>query len=467
MMASRTAYAIGYMMASLGALLLAAAGAELAAILLQFGAFLLYFAGEVRLRAGGVVHLDLIFLAFFLVYALCVPLYAQFGGKDLAPAVVSEALVVCLLANLGYAFGAVFATTLPAQQTMQEAPPTARRLRLDPTQVVRAGYIVFAVGLVLSIVAVLATVGFDAYLSAGYAGRALLKRENGPIEIGLYVCVSAIVAIYAATLMSGQKTTRSNLFVYACIVLFIGYTAFLGIRRPMFLLILGVFSAYSLIMRRPTLGRAALLMLPIALLLSTFAQYRQIISTAGVSEAVTFVQDNANADWLDLSNNELGAPFRTLYDTIAHERPGERQYGLSYLQAPLYMLPSSVGLKVESLSVQYTNRFFDQAFLDIGGNMGFFPATEAYVNFGYLGCLGIFALYAVVLRRLNGFFQARARSDAMLVASFAILVPWMAFFIRLDFASFMKGFFYSQVTALLLILVLARWMPGRRGMVIG
>jgi hypothetical protein len=43
----------------------------------------------------------------------------------------------------------------------------------------------------------------------------------------------------------------------------------------------------------------------------------------------------------------------------------------------------------------------------------------------------------------------------------------MAFFIRLDFASFMKGFFYSQVTALLLILVLARWMPGRRGMVIG
>jgi hypothetical protein len=31
----------------------------------------------------------------------------------------------------------------------------------------------------------------------------------------------------------------------------------------------------------------------------------------------------------------------------------------------------------------------------------------------------------------------------------------------------MKGFFYSQVTALLLILVLARWMPARRGPVIG
>ena len=462
MTAARGASAFLLALGSLGGLALASTGADLAAILLVIGTFLLHFVWEVRERGQGVIHLDLCFLAFFLAYALCVPIYAELGAKDLSRAIVSHALVICLLCVMGYALGTLVAVPQPAARAsghrpMRAAPPA-------PEAAVRAGYIVFAVGLALSVLAILLTVGFNAYLSAGYAGRALLKRDNGPIELGLYVCVSAIIAIFSGNALSSARSARSNLFVAAAILLFIGYTAFLGIRRPMFLLIMGLFASHSLIFRRPSLAVTAATLLPLVLLLATFAQYRQIISSAGVSEAVTFVQDNANADWLDLSKNELGAPFRTLYDTIGNEgAAGPRQYGLSYLIAPLYILPSILGLKVQSLSVQYTNRFFDQRFLDIGGNMGYFPATEAYVNFGYPGCVVIFALYAVLLGRLNGFFHARRTTSAILVTMFAVLVPWMAFFIRLDFASFMKGFFYSQLSSVLLIHFVAARMSASPG----
>jgi oligosaccharide repeat unit polymerase len=226
--------------------------------------------------------------------------------------------------------------------------------------------------------------------------------------------------------------------------MFIAYVGYLGIRRPIFLLVGGLFATYSVVHFRPKLLTALLIAIPVFLLFSTFSQYRQIISAEGPVATIEFIRDNASIDWLDVSNSELGAPFRTLYDELPNVDREGHLYGRSYLIAPLYMLPSSINHGATSLSIDYTARYFDPRFIMIGGNMGYFPVTEAYYNFGLPGVVLMFALMAALLGHVNNRFFERWRGSPLAVAFFAVMIPWVAFFMRLDFASFAKSFLYSQ-----------------------
>ena len=153
-------------------------------------------------------------------------------------------------------------------------------------------------------------------------------------------------------------------------LVFFFYISFLGIRRPLFLLGVGLLSGYSLIRHRPKLGIALSIGVISFVFLTTFAQYRQLISSAGVEETIVFIQDNASLEWLDVSNTELGAPFRTLTDHIQGQSINDGLlFGSSYVQTFLYVLPSRITGGLESLSVEYTNRFFSSDFIAIGGNI--------------------------------------------------------------------------------------------------
>jgi len=400
----------------------------------------------IRLRDSGPLHLDIVFLLFLFIYSFSVPLSNSISSRDYDQNLVRAAAETCMLSYAGYSLGLLLDSgkhrrTASLHQISQRDSDVMRR----------SGMAVFFIGAISSVMAIVLTSGLSVYLSAGYAGRALLKREVGPVELGLYFSIVGLFGIFASTLLATKSRPISKFFVAFVFLFFFFYISFLGIRRPLFLLGLGLLAGYSLIKHRPKLITA----LPIGIVafafLTTFAQYRQLISSAGLDETIDFVRDNASAEWFDVSNTELGAPFRTLMDymTLGLESnsllPGE-----SYIQTLAYALPGFITGGLQSLSVQYTHLFFSADFISIGGNMGLFPVTEAYLNFGPSGAFAVFVIFGFLLSKANRWFHAAGRIKPNHIILFMMLIPWCAFFMRLDMASFVKGFLYSQIVPLLI-----------------
>lgn len=416
-----------------------------------------YILFAIRVRKSGPVHLDLVFLFFLLIYSFSVPLSNALTEKQYNQDIVRDAADICMLSYLGFAIGLLLDSGHHRRNAIlyRFGWADAERMR-------KSGMWVFFMGAVASFAAIALTSGLSAYLSAGYAGRALLKREAGPVELGLYISIVGLFAVFAAVNHTGKRSPISKVFVALVFLFFFFYISFLGIRRPLFLLGLGLLSGISLIRHRPKM----IVALPIGLLafafLTTFAQYRQLISTAGINETLLFIQSNASVEWFDVSDTELGAPFRTLMDYLGDDRRRTGMLlGSSYLESILYVFPSFLTGRLESLSVEYTNTFFSSDFISIGGNMGLFPVTEAYLNFGAFGAFVIVLLFGIFLSKVNRWFHGVGRGRASHIILFMMLVPWTAFFMRLDFASFSKGFLYSQLVPYFLIVVLSKLQKSR------
>lgn len=408
----------------------------------------LYFYFVMYYRKMVIINLEQVFLLFFIIYSITFPLsYYLFPKSQFEPEVVYFSYLLCLFANIGYAFGLFIHSIFNSDNRVFEKK-NIYEFSLDTNRLKRSGYITFMLGVIASFMAVMMTVGMNAYLTAGYAGRALIKREAGPIELGLYISVVGAVIVFCSYLLAPKKLKIELYILVSIIVFFFAYVSFLGVRRPSFLMLLALFSVYCVITRKVKVNRLLLYAVPLFLFFTTFAQYRQVISSSGVIETVYYIQENASLDWFDFSETELGAPFKTLYH-ISSDSDLDYRYGLSYLSSVLYVLPSFINGGMQSLSVEYTYKYFSSDFISIGGNMGYFPVTEAYVNFGVLGPVFMFCLIAIILAWLNRQTYRLSNIKVFRLVLFAIAVPWIAFFMRLDFSSFMKGFVYSQLVPLI------------------
>ncbi len=416
----------------------------------------IYSYSLIKVRFGDVVQLDLLFLLFLFLYSVMLPLSNYLSpSPSLNAELIDESYLICLVSLIGYAFGSIlFGYNRHYQKNTIINSSSAHQI--DERRLKKVGYAVFLLGLVFSILAVEATVGFTRYLSAGYAGRALIKREAGPIELGLYVAIVGVIVIYCSVLLSPKASFNDRFVIYVFIVVFFAYVSFLGVRRPTFLLILSLFCCYSLLKRNINVVALMLIFVPVFLFFTTFAQYRQVISSDGFLFAIDYILENISPEWFDFSDTELGAPIKTLYHTLTIESISYK-FGLSYLSSFFYVLPSFINGGMWSLSVEYTHQFFSSEFISIGGNMGFFPVTEAYVNFGVLGNFFVFTFFAIFLGWLNQNLYKKMNISPFWVVFCAILAPWFAFFMRLDFSSFMKGFLYSQLVPLFLCWFLYRY----------
>lgn len=425
---------------SLGAAMM---GEILLATILLILVFLLCATGVILARRSDIVQLDLVFLAFLVVYSVSVPLSGALSSNGLVGSSNANGFVLCLLACLGFSVGCFF-----GESARKWRVGTHRSFEIDVKACRRSGYFTFFVSIAFSVVAIASTVGLSAYANAGYAGRALLKREAGPIELGLYSAVIGLIFILISYLCNKRPRKIDLIFFVLSTFTFVAYVSTLGIRRPTFLLILASLACVAIVRRKVGLSKAILFGIPLFLLFATFAQYRQVLSDSGLFEALYFISQNFSGDWFNVADTELGAPFRTLTDTLDRYRSFDYIWGKSYLITPIYILPSSFTGGVESMSMIYTREFFSDGFIAIGGNMGYFPVTEAYVNFGRIGLLIIFLVFALILSKLNFALHVRSNPNLIYIVFCCVLVPWLAFFMRLDVASFMKGFMYSQIVPL-------------------
>lgn len=453
-----TYFAFIYAIVSVISSILVVNGNTITGIVLTAISAILYCVFEIIDRNKGVVHLDITFILFFTIYSLNVPFFSHLNPSGLSLRIVDKATLVCLLCHFGLAIAmATFNFNKYFQSNRFEK---TRPYRLW-NGTIFASYALLIVGVLSAILAIGLTVGFNAYFEAGYAGRSLIKRDAGPIEIGLYITATGLVSLLICSSMTKNKLLPSKKILSIMMLIMVVYIAFLGIRRPIFLIVVGLLAAYSFIYHRPKMSFGVLLAVPLFFALSTFAQYRQVLSDHGLQATVEYVSDNASIEWLDVSQSELGAPFKTLYDEIPNIERGGYIYGKSYLVTPLYILPSAINGGTQSLSMTYTTRYFDPSYISIGGNMGYFPATEAYYNFGYLGCILIFFTIGFILYKTNVIIFTKYSTNPLAILFFAILCPWLAFYIRTDLASVAKSFIYSQFVAILFVQIVAKLYHGR------
>lgn len=384
------------------------------------------------LSGSGSLSASVLCLMAFAFYALAVPLHHLFN-QDYDDSGVQFVTSMCVVGLAGQIFGYL----LMGKPRFTRMP--------TPVDTSSFGLSVIILGTLALIIAIGATSGFSAYFQAGYAGRALLKREVGPVELGLYYIVVGYLFVAFNWLFrtSGRRSVGKGFFLLSFLGVFVVYVSFLGIRRPSFFMVFSLITLYFLSIRGKASKSILLLALFMAFLFGIFAQFRQVLSDHGAMEALAYVFTHFDFSWFDLSSSELGAPFRTMLDVKDSWIADGWQWGQSYLDALVNVFPSSMVKYRDSLSVQYTNTFFTQDYIAIGGNMGFFPVTEAYLNFGALGVFFEFFILGLFIKYVEN--RAVEQADVVHTVICAIMVPWFFFFLRTDFSSFLKSFTYSII----------------------
>lgn len=426
--------------------------ANLLATCLAGGSCIAFSLAVLHMRNGSIIQLDILFFMILSLYSLTSPLLLSISGHfQYSDQALVRACILSLLAIIGYLIGWIIGCIrlkLPTSYRRHIPDISAEEL----ARLRKIGLFFVAFGGCASFASIMATVGFKSYIAAGYAGRALIKQQTGPIELGLYVITIGITLLFYVLYINKGKSRRLESFFYMVLfVIVFLYVSFLGVRRPSFLLLSG--TASIIMIHRQ--GRHTLFIftavIPITFAFTTFAHYRQILASNGFLETVNYINEHFSIEWFDLSSTELGAPFRTLVDCMSGYFTSELRLGQSYIASIFYLLPSFLHLGVDSLSVEYTNNYFTWDFLAIGGNMGFSPIAEAFINFGIAGVLIVFAMLGYIMLYLNTGLYKSGPVQPRAVLLYSILVPWFAFFMRLDFASFSKGLIYSQILPVFLV----------------
>jgi hypothetical protein len=188
------------------------------------------------------------------------------------------------------------------------------------------------------------------------------------------------------------------------IVVFLFITLFLlfvdGRRRELMYMIIMCFSYYMFCMykriKRTQLRKYLLYLIITAVLFITYQYYREYFNLAnkeGISYALEFKEKESQSLSKEskLYSNEFGMVYENILLTIKFKP--KPLYGRTYFESMLSPIPilNKIifynGDRTTSL-LSWLSRLYPEIFLR-GGGFGFFPAAEAYLNFGYGGCLVI------------------------------------------------------------------------------
>lgn len=387
-----------------------------------------------------------VFLLFYTLYSLSVPMHVLLvRGSKTDIGLVIEATLLCLIGLIFFLLGYRSKFSTAVVRTLPRLPK-----QWNPRLVKPAAHAFLILGAVLFLGAI-ATVGITEYLQAGYAGRALLKRYTGPLELGLYVAQIGLVLYCLYYFTSKRRLAVSITAIYAIYVLFV---VSLGIRRPILGLLMATIVAYHYLVRRISFAKGLVLIIGMGVPLLLFAFTRHIITSQGFVAGLRFLLDNFSWAWFDLSVTEFGAPFRSLLDIlpIVPEQMGFHG-GLSYINAFLLLPPSfMVPDGLATLSEWYTVTFFSPEFIAIGGNMGFFIISEAYFNLGTVGVMITMFLWGIFMRTTYLCFKQAPKSTPYILL-YSISLVWIVFALRVDFAVALKGYFYTALLPALAVII--------------
>jgi len=392
-------------------------------------------------------------ILFYSLYSLSVPLHLLFSPDATTEQLrlSTQALELCLLGLLFFLVGYHNRLGNALAQIVPTLPP---RWKLKKLRYIGRCYLLLGIALFLGLVGI---VGISTYFRAGYAGRALLKLEFGPLELGLYVFQIGLL-LYCFYYFLVRK--RPSFWIIALYSLYVLLVLQVGIRRPLLGLLLASFAAWHYLVKKIPFTKAVLIAIIFGILLVLFAFVRQPIASYGFAAGIKHLIDNFEWSWFDLSRTEFGAPFKNLLDIleIVPDREGYL-YGSSYWQSienllPRFMYPS----RPLTLSEWYTKTFFSEEFVRAGGNMGFFIVSEAYINWGVIGVMIVMFSWGTLLKALYAYMRRDLHNTSALFV-YSISLAWIVFAMRVDFAATLKGFLITAFLPAMFAIMIITYNP--------
>jgi len=387
-------------------------------------------------------------ILFYSLYSLSVPLHVLLSPEvsTLQLNLVTNAFGLCLVGLLFFLVG--YHNPL-GSNLARMFPPLPRRWGKRRTKVISYVYLLLGVALFLGLISI---VGVLTYFQAGYAGRAWLKREFGPLELGLYIIQIGLVLHIFYYSLAKKRPPFGVIAAYALYLLLIMK---IGIRRPLLGLLLASLAVWHYRVKKISFRQAVVITIVFGSALVLFAFVRQPIASQGFIAGIKYFINNFSWAWFDLSRTELGAPFRNLLDilTIVPDEIGYL-YGSSYWQSLENLLPRFVHpSRPPTLSEWYTNTFFPEAFIQAGGNMGFFIISEAYINWGVIGVMIVMFGWGVLLKAFYAYMKSDLTNTSALFL-YSISLAWIVFVMRIDFAGAFKGFLITTFLPAMFAIIL-------------
>ncbi len=170
---------------------------------------------------------------------------------------------------------------------------------------------------------------------------------------------------------------------------------------------------------------------------------------------IEFTIKKSNIQWLDLSYGESAGHYIVFNDILKNMDKVDRLYGLSYLKAPLTLVPGAINPdRYEGLSIWFVKKFYPDT-AKKGGGFAFSFVAESFINFGPIGPLFIGFLLGLLLAKLwkitiFKFRTALSFACYMLVIFFIFTLP------RIDFSSGFKELFLSVFLPLSCIFITSK-----------
>lgn len=122
--------------------------------------------------------------------------------------------------------------------------------------------------------------------------------------------------------------------------------------------------------------------------------------------------------------------------------------GILYNLVPISLWPD----RPPGAAIKFSMDFFGVShYKELTEGLGFSPIVEVLINFGYIGIVPVFAMFAMLITVLESWFWTKG---AWGIASFAFMIPMVVNWNRIDMATTAKMFIIFLVISKLLAVVL-------------
>jgi hypothetical protein len=336
----------------------------------------------------------------------------------------------------------------------------------DARQLRRGAWWLLGVGLIGYFMGITAATGspFGLY-TVSYLERSQLETEVGRLGMGLsfaYAGGMIVVSTGLASLDTSRAGRRNRLLAFAVTAAFAVHSILAGSKSHIFLFGAAALAGWEqrLILRGRTRARLPILLSltgAIAVVMLAINPMRVGLGL-GLSDMARVAVDIFDPQLVNPANVDAPGPYATLLDITNGRVLKGPQYGETYFNALLHMVPGPLAPKSRKpqLHHQYADAMMSQ---HAGDNEGyaFSHLAEGYLNFGHAGALFQLALLGWIAGASARVLRASRRSLRG-IALVAFVGPWLALSARLGW----DGLVREVVILMFVPLLVNDWLSVRR-----
>ena len=404
---------------------------------------------------------DIIFSLAFLIYVVPVPLNRLYFDNyyKFDDIILSDILQMQILFVLGFFAG--FHIFTPTSRLNPPRPVFNRISNKSISKWVLYISLIFSV--ILYFIYLHKLGGIASYLSAK---RLFIYKHNqglGIYGVGILILKAVWILFIAKFLMNYYSTGHKKridkvrllwfiLLNLLGLILFIVFNLAIGDRRVLLGLIVslvGILYLYRFVSNRVIVVIGLVLLI----FFQVFSKLRHLSNNPG--KMIEFAKNKWQIEWLDLSSGESAGHYIVFNDILKNKEKLDKMYGLTYIKAPLIIVPKFVYPdRYQGLSYWFVNKFYPGT-AKRGGGFAFSIVAEAYLNFGFLGTFFIGLIFGIIFARIwivtmFKYKTALSQTIYMLLLLFIITLP------RADFSAILKESTISIFLPLAVIFVVSK-----------